>query len=62
MEDFDKDNRTVFDDEVLDYIIYEDINDGSKGHKNPPRGGCLPVFLVLLLVILLLGPVMGGII
>ena len=64
MEDFDRDDDMDmdYDNKILDYIIYNDINDDSQRHQNPPKGGCVSVFLVLLLVFLLLGPAMGGLI
>ncbi len=46
-EDFDEDHGLLDDDPALDYILYEKME--KEGETSQKNGGCLGVFVLLLL-------------
>jgi len=52
------DDDPFFDDEILDYLVFQDINNGDKAEPTYRGGGCLSVIIGI--VIFLLLPLAGG--
>jgi hypothetical protein len=53
MANCNNDDDPFFDDEILDYLIFEDINKHNKPEPNPRGGGCLSLFIAIALFLLL---------
>lgn len=61
MANCNNDDDPFFDDEILDYLVFQDINNDDKAKPTRRGGGCLSVFISIAIFFLLL-PLIGGLI
>ena len=58
MANCNNDDDHFFDDEILDYLVFQDINNGDKAAPTGRGCGCLSVIIGI--VVFLLLPLAGG--